>query len=284
MNMSNRRSARIGSRTSAQEEYVVIDDDESSETNKRPRLSPPRLGLGEQDVSDSVEETIVQRKKKKNKKRRNRHELYPCMSCKTQLQAEISAALEANPQISGVDVDILKSLGLSTAGELVQTCVDFLNCKKVAALSSPVKREPILITKTTLESHVLPRDPAFFVSASEPLNPPPHKWQLFSKPFLWDPEKEIPVCNLCRYEAVLSSDGLSFLCPGRNRFGAVKDAQNQGCFALSKTAVMRHAIKFQEEVLAFNSAPPPPTFESFTKGLEDRTSIIHKRNVSAADA
>lgn len=273
--MSKRRSARIGSRISAQEDVFIISEDESNDEMKRPR---------EQDAVATVEDSNVKRKKKKNKKNKKKsHELYPCIRCKMQLQAEISSALEANPQISGVDADILKSLGLSTAGELVQTCVDFLNCKKVAALSSPVKREPILATNTNLVSNVFPRDPAFFVSSSEPMNPPPHKWQLFTKPFLWDPEKDIPVCALCRYEAVLSSDGLSFLCPGRNRFGAVKDAQNQGCFALSKIVFMRHAVKFQDEILAFNSAPPPPSFDSFTKGLEDRSSIIHKRNVSVAD-
>ena len=179
---------------------------------------------------------------------------------------------------------ILESLALSTASELVNTFVDLLSYKVMAALSvgSPVKSQPILNTKRNLCRFIFPVDPAFFLLGDDPVNPPPQKWQLIPNPFLWDEEKKIPVCAVCQFEAVLSSDGLSFVCPGRNRFGAVKEAQKEGCFALCKCVLMTHVVKFQEEILTFNTAPPPPlpTFGMCTKRVEERSSFIHKRNTA----
>jgi hypothetical protein len=162
----------------------------------------------------------------------------------------------------------------STATELVNTFVDLIQYKVMAALSvgSPVKNQPVLTTKRNLCRFIFPVDPAFFLHGDDPVNPPkPQKWQLIPKPFLWDEEKKIPVCAVCQFEAVLSSDGLGFLCPGRNRFGAVKEAQKEGCFALCKCLLMNHVVKFQEEVLTFNTAPQPPlpTFGICTKRVEE---------------
>ena len=158
--------------------------------------------------------------------------------------------MHSNPNMAAGDQFILESLAHSTATELVNTFVDLLQYKVMAALSvgSPVKTQPVLTTKRNLCRFIFPVDPAFFLLGDDPVNPPPQKWQLIPKPFLWDEENKIPVCAVCQFEAVLSSDGLSFLCPGRNRFGAVKEAQKEGCFALCKCVLMTHVVKFQKNV------------------------------------
>lgn len=278
--MSKRRSTRISNRTSAvfgdENSIFQISDDE-------PIIEQP----DDEPVQEDLLEVPVKRKNKKPKREKNaknQERRFLCKKCKPCLQHEVTAAIHSNPNMATGDRFILESLAFSTATELVNTFTDLIQYKVMAALSvgSPVKSQPVLNMKRNLCRFVFPVDPAFFLHGDEPVNPPPQKWQLIPKPFLWDEEKKIPVCAVCQFEAVLSSDGLSFLCPGRNRFGAVKEAQKEGCFALCKILFMTHVVKFQEQVLTFNTAPPPPlpTFGMCTKRVEERTSFIHKRNTA----
>ena len=284
--MSKRRSTRISNRTQdGNLIFQVESDDELQPTIEQ------HAGADE-TVEDLLllEETFKRKNKKpkREKKARNQERRFLCKHCKPCLQDEVTAAIQSNPNMASGDRFILESLAFSTATELVNTFTDLIQYKVMAALSvgSPVKSQPVLNTKRNLCRFVFPVDPAFFLHGDEPVNPPPQKWQLIPKPFfLWDEENKIPVRDVCQFEAVLSSDGLSFLCPGRNRFGAVKEAQKEGCFALCKILLMTHVVKFQEQVLTFNTAPPPPlpTFGMCTKRVEERSSFIHKRNSADVD-
>ena len=279
--MSKRRSTRISNRTQdGNLIFQVESDDELQPTIEQ-------HAYADETVQEDLLEEPFKRKNKKpkrEKKARNQERRFLCKKCKPCLQDEIKAAMHSNPNMVAADQFILESLAHSTATELVNTFVDLLQYKVMAALSvgSPVKNQPVLTTKRNLCRFVSPVDPAFFLLGDDPVNPPPQKWQLIPKPFLWDEEKQIPICAVCQFEAVLSSDGLSFLCPGRNRFGTVKDAQKDGCFALCKCVLMTHVVKFQEQVLTFNTAPPPPlpTFGMCTKRVEERSSFIHKRKTA----
>ena len=273
--MSKRRSTRISNCTQDENLIFQISDDESTI---------------EQPVDETVQQNLlevpIKRVKRKNKQpkgeKKSQERRFLCKKCKPCLQDEVTAAIHSNPNMAAGDQFILESLAFSTATELVNTFVDLIQYKVMAALS--VKSQPVLTTKKNLCRYVFPLDPAFFLLGEDPVNPPPQKWQLIPKPFLWDEEKKIPVCAVCQFEAVFSGDGLSFLCPGRNRFGAVKEAQKDGCYALCKCVLMTYVVKYQEKVLTFNSAPPPPlpTFGMCTKRVEERSSFIHKRNTAKA--
>ena len=279
--MSKRRSTRISNRTQDGNVIFQIESDDE--------LQPTIEQHAEADapVQEDLLEGPFKRKNKKpkrEKKARNQERRFLCKYCKPCLQDEVTAAINSNPNLPAGDRFIIESLAFSTASELVNTFVDLIQYKVIAALSvgSPVKSQPVTTTKRNLCRFIFPVDPAFFLHGDEPVNPPPPKWQLIPKPFLWDEEKQIPICAVCQFEAVLSSDGLSFLCPGRNRFGTVKEAQKEGCFAVCKSVLMTHVVKFQEQVLTFNTAPPPPlpTFGMCTKRVEERSSFIHKRKTA----
>jgi hypothetical protein len=127
---------RISNRTQDENLIFQISDDE-------PIIEQPDDELVQEDLLE-VPFKRKNKKSKREKKARNQERHFLCKKCKPCLQDEVTAAIHSNPNMAAGDRFILESLAFSTATELVNTFVDLIQYKVMAALSvgSPLKNQP----------------------------------------------------------------------------------------------------------------------------------------------